>query len=650
MLIKKYLIFFIFLFLTLSTYFAIDHLKEKKISETENLIFNDHMDYMVNSFDSYFNKIQTDSIEHSKNIIENLDIVNYLLKPNKSFNYFNSEDIYLKIYDPTGKMIFSNENMINGKEERKFHIKHFLKDPIFNYSFLTTKKGLTLTNLFPVYDKELIGVVQLDYQFEKLVKQMDKKHIKTLILLNSSLSSVIDINISYSRNFIDKRYVVNKNSDKYYQKILEQSDFINSDKTHNINKKDGILMTKIPLVTNNKTVIGDIYLTKSIENIDLTLTSFIRTFFDIINILLTLIYALILYFIYNANKSKIFALENERLLKENMKLSILSDQLDYNEKKLSNLFNLQPNIMFISNGVDIVQVNKRFMGFFRRYKTFDNFKQKHKDISELFEPFDKPNYIWDELIEDKYWLEYILENPKRLYKTIMSVDNEQHHFIIKVNEMDYVRNFQERYIVVAFVDITQDVVQKDDTKSEISNTDPLDISYLLENTITSTVKEFINIIPTKQAIFKGDEKELYDLGSILVDLNLTNKKEQLNWQFFLPITTISFIINQLTSNYDETKTHDIDEESIKMASSIINSLSSHLSYELKQIEHEDLSNILFNIIKEEELTLHNYHKLDNLYKFIMYVEEQELSIYINFDDKSMKYLKQIYMLGMIFDS
>ena len=171
-------------------------------------------------------------------------------------------------------------------------------------------------------------------------------------------------------------------------------------------------MAKQPLTVNNKTVIGEIYLIRSIETMDLSLTSFIKSFFDVINILMTLIYALILYFIHNTNKNKRFAIDNERLLKENMKLNILSDKLDYNEKKLSNLFNLQPNIMFISNGVDIVQVNKRFMGFFRRYKSFENFKQNHKDISELFEPCGRPNYIASELIEGKYWLEYILENPK----------------------------------------------------------------------------------------------------------------------------------------------------------------------------------------------------------------------------------------------
>jgi hypothetical protein len=100
------------------------------------------------------------------------------------------------------------------------------------------------------------------------------------------------------------------------------------------------------------------------------------------------------------------------------------------------------------------------MGFFRRYKTFENFKDQHNDISELFEYIDHPDYIISKNIEDKFWLEYILENPKKIYKAIMSVDDEPHHFIIKVNEMDYVKRYNERYIVVAFVDITQDIVSQ----------------------------------------------------------------------------------------------------------------------------------------------------------------------------------------------
>ncbi len=650
MLIKKSVLFFIFLFLSISTYFTIDSLKQKQISLTEDIIFKEHLGYMTNDFDSLYNKFRTDSIYSSKQLIETLDIAAYLAKPYKDFSYYNSDETYLKIYDLKGDLLFSNENRLNGEKNNDFLLKHLLKNPLFNNTLLTSRRGLTLSHFFPVYKNELLGVARIDYQLDKLTEKLDKENIKTFIVLNSSFSSVVDVNMSYSRNFIGSRYVVNKNSDKYYQKILEQSGFIQKEQKTLINKKDGILMAKQPLMVNNKTVIGEIYLIKSIETIDLSLISFIKSFFDVINLLMTIIYALILYFIYNTNKNKRFAIDNERLLKENMKLNILSDKLDYNEKKLSNLFNLQPNIMFISNGVDIVQVNKRFMGFFRRYKSFENFKQNHKDISELFEACDRPNYIASELIEGKYWLEYILENPKRLYKTVMSVDNEQHHFIIKVNEMDYVRNFQERYIVVAFVDITQDIVQKDEKKTQINTADPLDITYLIENNISSTIKEFINILPTKQAIFKGDENELYELKTIRIEARFTKKDQQLKWDFYLPVTTVSFITNHLTSNYDDGVNNNIDEESIKTASSIINSLSSHICSGLDREKHESLSGLGVTIAKEEALGQENDHKPKNLYKFVMFAEDQELSVYIDFDDESMRYLNQIYMLGMFFNS
>ena len=650
MLSKRSVLFFIFLFLSISTYFIIDSLKETKISQTKDIIFNDRLDHIGNTFDSLYNKFQSDALARSQKIMESLDVINYIQKPDKNFSYYNSEDTLLKIYDAKGKLLFTNEEFINGTDQRRFHIEHFIKDPGFTQTFLTTTKGLTLTQLFPLMKKEFIGVVQIDYRLDELIKQLDKKDIKALVLLNRSLSSVIDVNLSYSRNFIKERYVVNKNADKYYQKLLEQSNFIKSNKESFIDKKDGLLITKKAIIADNKTIIGEIYLIKSIDNINLELTNSVKNFYDIITILLLVIYSLIIYFIHNSYQTRSFALENEKLLKDNMKLSILSDQLDYNEKKLSNLFNLQPNIMFISNGVDIVQVNKRFMGFFRRYKTFDNFKKHHKDISELFEPCENPNYISTELIEGKNWLEYILENPKRLYKTIMSVDNEQHHFIIKVNEMDYVRNFQGRYIVVAFVDITQDVAQKEEIKVQPKETDPLDISYLIENTLSYTIKEFINIMPTKQAIFKADENELDELGAVLIDLQFTKDDQEIKWQFLLPAMTVSFIINQLTSNYDERLNHDIDKEMIKTASSFVNSFSSHINYELEQLNHIGLSGMKSKILKDEEYTLENKHRLNNLYKFVMFVEEQELNVYINFDDGSMKYLNQIYMLGMFFDS
>jgi hypothetical protein len=140
-----------------------------------------------------------------------------------------------------------------------------------------------------------------------------------------------------------------------------------------------------------------------------------------------------------------------------------TDEMEFNDKKLDNLFNMQPNLMIMHNGKEVTKGNKRFMGFFNRFGTLDGFKKKHKCVSEFFEEYNAPNYIWEQYIDGIFWVDYILKNPRRLYKMVMSIENregkwEQHHFIIKLNEIKYAANVSERLIIIALVDMTQDML------------------------------------------------------------------------------------------------------------------------------------------------------------------------------------------------
>jgi len=102
------------------------------------------------------------------------------------------------------------------------------------------------------------------------------------------------------------------------------------------------------------------------------------------------------------------------------------------------------------------------MFFFKSIKSTKSIKKTHKCVSEFFEEYDAPNYIWKQHIDGIYWVDYILQNPRRLYKMVMSIENrqgvqEQHHFIIKLNEIKYAGIVSERLVIIALVDMTQDM-------------------------------------------------------------------------------------------------------------------------------------------------------------------------------------------------
>ena len=215
--------------------------------------------------------------------------------------------------------------------------------------------------------------------------------------------------------------------------------------------------------------------------------------------------------------------------------------------------------------------------------------------------------------------------------------------------MDYVRNFQERYIVVALVDITQDINSQNlITNEQPSVEDTFDISYILENSITITFKEYINILPTRQTFFKADLSDVYSMQDIILDVEFTAQNNRYNWQFIFPSTTISFIINHLTSNYDDNVQEILDKESFEISSNIVNTLCDRLIENINNVHHEKLINITYKVLDKKMLNKDIPLNEEYLYKFVMFVEDQEIDIYINFDEGSMKFIKQIYMLGVFF--
>ena len=506
-----------------------------------------------------------------------------------------------------------------------------LKD--FEIAYLNNK-------LEPISDRNnSIDIFKVGIQLDEIVEKIEDKKLKVIIALNKKDSKNINLNLSHSRTFINNKYIVNKNFNKFYMKILEQSEIYDNDNILKyVSKNNGIVFVKKFILSINNNNAMYVYILKSVDDIDLAFSDTLIDLINIITALLILVIGLIIYNISGRRSNIDYFNQNKVLLKENKKLKLLSDQLDFNEKKLSNIFNLQPNIMFVSNGINIVQVNKRFMGFFRRYKTIENFRKHHHSVSELFEEYDSTNYISSGLIEGKNWLEYILEHPKRVYKTIMSVDGEKHHFIIKVNEMKYAKKFKERYIIVAFIDITQDLNSKKITNDfVVHSAKDLDLSYLIGNITAYILCEYTHILPTKQAIFKANKDDIDRSNLLKIETNLISDDKNLSWQFIFPSQTVSYIFNMIIREYDVEIVDVVDEDIIETAYELVNSIMAVLVADIKNLKYQEFNNLIYKI-DDAVLVDKNEIDQDNLYKCIMYIDNHEIAIMINFDQDSLQYI------------
>lgn len=650
---NKLIYFLISVITSIGIYFIADNYKSELIKQYQNQKFSEEISKIENEYTLSFIKF----INHSKNITTDYytryNIKENIFKPKVELDYFDPKDRFIKLFNKDGDLLYNSIpiNLIDFDDRNKDkYVQYILRKPMFTTDVYINTTGLFLKVTQPIISDKVDGIFEMRFQFDELSEDLSKKNIKLVILLNKYESRNVKVNFSYSRSFIDNRYIVNKNSDKYYVKVIEQNLKKLENKTSLINKDDGVVIVKMAISNNINSNIATSYIIKSIDEIDLSGEKNLKNYIDIISLLVILLINISIFSVYKILQTKNVNIENLILLEKNKKLEELSDKLDFNEKKLSNLFNLQPNIMFISNGVNILQVNKRFMGFFRRYGTFDNFKKKHRDISELFESFDEINYIQNGLIDGKNWLEYILENPKKLYKVVMSVDDEPHHFIIKVNEMDFVKKYKERYILVAFVDVTQDInnrkhIIESGNKTELE--DNMDITYSIENTLTVTVNDITNLTATKQSIFKATKEELIEQDILESHIDIYNELIKLQWKLFVPISTISYISNIMELNYDGAIENRYSDEIAQTFNQILDLFTKNLRDTINFKEHKDLTNIEVNHLDIVQIDKNQFGDGD-IYKFVLFVESEEIGFFILFDKNSLQYLNQIQMLGLLF--
>jgi len=420
----------------------------------------------------------------TSSLSKNPNIKKALITKNKK--YFNTDKILAEIrtnhkYRDIEAELISNKGIsikrswteLAGDDlvKNDFEMEHLLKYPIVNTKIESSKFGLTISNKIPIFENEqFLGLFVLNMHFDALTTIFMANDYHTVILLNEKESRKISQNLSYSKEFISQYYVVNKNVDSYYLKVIEQigvEKFFKAwDIPYIVNKQNGNLINKIDIkstdINNNETVIANAFIFKSIDHIDFEDLDFFQRLHIGVTIFIVLFLIFVVNFIIAIKRNHSLDIEIEELRVKNEELVEKTENMDFNDKKLDNLFNMQPNLMMMHNGKDVTKANKRFMGFFNRFGTFEGFRQKHNCVSELFEDYPAPNYISSGIIEGLFWVDYILKNPRRLYKTVMSVENrqgiwEQHHFIIKLNEMEYAQYVSDRVIIIALVDMTQDL-------------------------------------------------------------------------------------------------------------------------------------------------------------------------------------------------
>ena len=499
-----------------------DEYKEKIYSKVNTKILNQFrimleekkkISLLVVSALSKENKIKEALLSKDKDII-NMDRLLEDMRTKKEY-----VNIQVEIIDSDGISFKrswidrSGDDLV--KDDPK--MAHLIKYPRVITDVIASTYGMTISSKTPIYHKgKFLGFFGVNMHFDSFVEIFTNGGFNSIVLLNEKDSSLINQDVSYSNLFINKCYVVNRNVDKYLVKVLKEND-LNSfcedwEKEYKVNRQSDHLVSKYIIQDNKGIAKSTVFIFKSLDDIDLEDLEVMQQIHIIATVVLVVVLGFFIAYLYSMKRTKELSIENDELIVINEELKVKTDEMDFNDKKMENMFNSQPNLMIMHNGTEVTQGNKRFMGFFNRFGDFAGFRKKHKCVSELFEKYEAPNYIYDQEIEGMFWVDYILANPKRLYKTVMSYrdskTNEPHHFIIKLNEMKYAKHVSERVIIIALVDMTQDLANY----KTLGNTTHQAAILPVEN---KTIVAQNNMQPKTKVPEKIEEYKKLDINSLI---------------------------------------------------------------------------------------------------------------------------------------
>ncbi|WP_281951544.1 cache domain-containing protein [Nitrosophilus kaiyonis] len=340
--------------------------------------------------------------------------------------YTNYKNIWIQIFDKNGISIYRSwskrkgDNLSNCRDD----IKYLIENPKYLKTISICKYTIGLNAISPIYEnKKLLGFVETISHFNSIEKNMKKLGYEIVILADKKYKNRFKYPIS--KKFIDGYYIANFNIDNNILNTIKNTDIEKIIKSRNFIKSEKYYIYSYPIKDFQKNIVGWAIFLKDKNDIKSALyqnSIFLRIF--IFFAVITIFIALII-FIYSKDK--------ERALKErNIYYFNILDSLQ--------------EIIILTDGKKIKYANRRFFDYFKDYKNIEDFTKKHKCICDFF--VEEEGFLPSK-INNKNWIDILIENINRPYKVKIAYNNKNFIFLVKASKI------KENEYAVIFIDITK---------------------------------------------------------------------------------------------------------------------------------------------------------------------------------------------------
>lgn len=357
----------------------------------------------------------------------------------------NFNNVWLQLIDSEGVSLLRSWSSKKGDSLLKVRqdIRDNLANPKVTRTLSVGTFSLSVKSAVPIFDeqKKLLGLVEVISKFSTLAKRLKQsKDIDSVILADKRFRT--QLTNAETGMFINDYYVVNKTSsvqNRTFLSELARIDFAG----FGDNQVHGQTIIGRHLIKDNSNQGVAYWFTFSEKSkVDFT---------EMEKILAGYIYAVMLFLL---------------LLTVLFIVYCFKRQSDGRRLYYRQIIDSASDIILVADRNKVVDANQHFFDFYSDFSTLSEFLEKYEDLSNTFE---KEKGFLQKYMQGVYWLDYVLQDRKKIHKAKIMKDGQAHYFSVKAGMME---GLQKPLFNVLLQEITEQELYKNQLE-HLSQTDAL---------------------------------------------------------------------------------------------------------------------------------------------------------------------------------
>jgi len=168
-----------------------------------------------------------------------------------------------------------------------------------------------------------------------------------------------------------------------------------------------------------------------------------------------------------------------------------------------------------------------------------------------------------------------------------------------------------------------------------------DLSNIIQDGLCGTLKDLL----AKDAILKEttkiDDRDINGIELIKIDSEFAFEKLNTIFSFFVPAKSASIIFNTMMGSSEFDILDNIDDDTADAMGEFISNISGGLVTSMNAEEVENLGQVKFNIPHKDILNGSDLDQRDNIFRFLIGLEGQEVTIFIGFKEDFLPNIENI---------